>query len=86
MGRFKDILDKTAQRTNEQLASEISSLTHLTDVQINSITPEKADKEKLLQLLEIVNAATDENDKIAQLTANIQRLAGTVIKVLKVLA
>ena len=86
MGRFKDILKASAEKTNDELASEISGLTSLTEAQIKSISPAKADKEKLLQLLEIVNSATEENNKIVQLRDNIASLAGTVIKVLKVLA
>ena len=80
MGRFADILRKTAEKTNAQLASEISSLTVLTDSQIVGLFPAKADKERLLELLEIVNAATTENQKIAQLKKNIESLAGTVVK------
>jgi len=86
MGRFKDILKASADKTNDELASEISSLTRLTDAQIKSISPAKADKENLLKLLEIVNSATGENNQIVQLRDNIASLAGTVIKVLKVLA
>ena len=85
MGRFADILDKTADMTNTQLASQISSLTTLKDSQINSLFPAKSDKENLLQLLDIVNAATDENRKITQLKSNIESVAGTVIKLVKVL-
>lgn len=85
MGRFGDILDKTADLTNTQLATQISSLTALKDSQINSLFPAKSDKENLLQLLDIVNAATDENKKITQLRDNIEAVAGTVIKLVKVL-
>jgi hypothetical protein len=86
MGRFKDILKASVEKTNNQLASEISSLTRLTDAQIKSVCPARVDKESLLRLLEIVNSATEENTKIKQLKDNIETLAGTVIKVLRVLA
>lgn len=86
MGRFKDILDKSAEKTNAELAAEISSLTSLTDSQINSIAPVRGDQENLLRLLEIVKSATDENNKVKQLKDNIGDLAGAVIRVLKVLA
>ena len=86
MGRFNDILDKSAGKTNAELAAEISSLTTFTDAQIKSIAPVREDQENLLHLLEIVMSATDENIKVKQLKDNISDLAGTVIRVLKVLA
>ncbi len=86
MGRFANILKETAQRTNAELASEISSLTTLKDSQINRLFPTKPDKEKLLDLLEIVNAATTENQKITRLKKNIESLAGGVVKLVGALA
>ena len=86
MGRFANILKETAQRTNAELASEISSLATLKDSQINRLFPTKPDKEKLLELLEIVNAATTENQKITRLKKNIESLAGTVVKLVGALA
>jgi hypothetical protein len=83
MGRFSDILERSAQKTDAQLASEISSLTRLKDEEINSLFPAQPDKENLLKLLEIVNAATDENNKTAELIKNIDKLAGAAIKLIK---
>lgn len=85
MGQFGDILEKTAVKTNAELASDISSLTTLKDSQISSFFPAKSDKEYLLQLLDIVKSATDENNKITQLKQNIDSVAGTVIRLVKVL-
>lgn len=85
MGRFADIAAEVANKTNEDLASEISSLTHLKDNEINKLAPAKQDKEKLLQLLEIVNSATSENEKAVKLKENIESLAVTAIKLVKVL-
>jgi hypothetical protein len=83
MGRFTDILEGSAQKTDAQLASEISSLTSLKDSEINSRFPAKPDKENLLKLLEIVNAATAENNKTADLIKNIDKVAGAAIKLIK---
>ena len=85
MGRFADILAGSAQKTDQQLASEISSVTKLTDAEIGSMFSSKPDKEKLLKLLEIVNSATDENKKVAQLKSNIEELAGVVVTLMKVI-
>ena len=86
MGRFADVLEKSASMTDAELASQISSLTTLKDSEINAMFPEKPDKQNLLQLLAIVNAATDENNKTAQLINNINTFAGTVIRLVKVLS
>ena len=86
MGRFTNILKATSEQTNAELATDISSLTKLKESQITSLFPTKPDKEKLLKLLEIVNSATDENKKITQLKNNIDDIAGTVLKLVKVLA
>ena len=86
MGRFASILEQSAEGTDRQLASQISSLTRLTDEELKDLFPKRADKEKLLMLLEIVHKRTDENKKVAALTENISGLAGTIIKLLGVLA
>lgn len=83
MGRFDEIAEKSAKKTDAQLATEISSLTRLTDDEINKLFPQQVDKEKLLKLLEIVKESTDENEQIRKLMGNISDLAGTAVKLLK---
>lgn len=83
MGRFDEIAEKSAQKTDAQLASEISGLTRLTDIEISKLFPQKVDKERLVKLLEIVKESTDENDQINKLTGSIKELAGTAIKLIK---
>ena len=84
MGRFSDILAKSAEKTDVDLASEISSLVHLTNEEIEQLSPTRADKEKLIHLLEIVNAATDDNKKISLFKENIENLAGVALRLIKV--
>ena len=85
MGRFSDILQQAADMTDVELASQISSLTSLNNSQINQLFPAKSDKQNLLKLLDIVNSGTDDNNKITRLAGNIESLAGTVIKLVRVL-
>lgn len=82
---YDDIAKRVADLTDEKYTSEISSLCRLKDGEINSLFPGKADKDKLFQLLKIVNDATNENQKVAVLTQNIGNLAGAVVKVVKLL-
>ncbi len=84
MGRFDEILKKSADKTDKQLASEISSLTRLTDYEISTLFPQRSDQEKLLKLLAIVQSETEENEKINKLKMNIEDLAGTAIKLIKI--
>ncbi len=86
MGRFSDILKTTAEQTNAQLASDIAAVTTLKESQISSLFPTKPDKENLLRLLTIVNATTTENQKISQIKNNIDSIAGTVLKLVRILA
>jgi hypothetical protein len=86
MGRFSSILKTTAEQTNAELASNIASLTTLKESQITNLFPTKPDKENLLKLLSIVNATTSENQKISQIKTNIDNIAGTVLKLVKLLA
>jgi hypothetical protein len=72
-------IDRAANRTDAQLASRVSSITRLTDAEIQSLFPTPADVKRLGDLLKIVNAATDKNTKINDLITNIESLAGTVI-------
>jgi hypothetical protein len=86
MGRFASVLKATAEQTNAELATNIASLTTLKESQISNLFPTKSDKESLLKLLTIVNATTSENQKISQIKSNIDNIAGTVLKLVKVLA
>ena len=71
-----------ADETDIELESKISSLTHMNDEDINALFPELADKEKLVQLMKIVNQSASENEKKVRLVNNIEDLAGTVVKLL----
>lgn len=75
-------INQAAGETDAQLESKISSLTRMKDNEINELFPEKADKEKLIKLMQIVNEATTENKRTAHLVENIQDLAGTAVKLL----
>ena len=86
MGRFANILKETADQTNAELATNIASLTTLKENQISNLFPTKSDKENLLRLLSIVHATTSENQKISQIKSNIDNIAGTVLKLVKILA
>jgi len=84
---FNDDIDtavaQSGTRTDDQLASKISSVTRLTDDEIKQMFPDPADVKKLAALMQIVKSATDKNAKINQLVANSETFAGIIIPLLE---
>ncbi|GAB2188415.1 hypothetical protein MAH1_00210 [Sessilibacter sp. MAH1] len=75
-----------ANATDKKLASQISSITRLTDDEIQELFPEPADVKKLTQLLEIVKSAEDRNTKINKIVDNSEEFGGIVLTLLEKLA
>ena len=73
---------KEAELTNEQLAGELAKLTPLTEEQLSGLLPRKVDKQRLKQIIDIVNSSASQNQKLASLTSNIADLGDVVLKVL----
>ena len=73
---------EAAKRTDEQLATELAKLRPLIQDELKKLLPEKIDKERYEKLLGIVNAATNENQKVAVLAANIKELGGVAVRIL----
>lgn len=69
-------------KTDDQLASSISSVSRLTDAEIKSLFPTKGDAAKAAKLLSIVKGATSQNNKIASLKSHIDDLAGVAVTLL----
>jgi len=84
---FNDDIDtavaQSGTRTDDQLASKISSVTRLTDDEIKQMFPDPADVKKLAELMQIVKSATDKNAKVNQLVANSETFASIIIPLLE---
>lgn len=76
------IIADAAKRTDEKLASKISSLTRMTDDEIQELFPDPADVKKLAQLMKIVKSADDRNKKVNNIIANSEQFAGIVLTLL----
>lgn len=76
---------KAQMQTDEEYAGVISSLTRLTNDDVEKLFPEKPDQDKLMELLAIVNSGTSQNEKIAQLKENGEKFGVIMIKLLKLL-
>ncbi|HED37229.1 MAG TPA: hypothetical protein ENI76_03170, partial [Ignavibacteria bacterium] len=80
---LNDTIDNAADRTDTKLASRISSITRMTDEEIEELFPKPADVKKLVKLMKIVKSAEDRNSKINKIISNVEELAGTVLTVLE---
>jgi hypothetical protein len=79
---FEDILNEAEDLTQTELKSRISSLTRLSDADIQSICPEKEDKVALAGLMKIVDGAASDNAKKKQLADNMEQFGVIVLRIL----
>lgn len=76
------IIDSSAIKTDERLASRISSLTRMTDSEIQELFPQPTDIKKLTELMEIVKSSENRNNKISKIVANSNKFAGVILSLL----
>lgn len=76
------IIKESAENTDERLASKMSSITRMTDDEVQELFPKPADVEKLAELMEIVRSAEERNTKINNIVENAEKFGGTVLKLL----
>ena len=77
--RFNSARQHALDKTNIELASEISSVTRLTNEEIMKLFPQTTDMEKLASLIEIVNSSEERNTKINRIVANAQNFGGVIL-------
>ncbi len=77
-----ELVTSSGERTDAALASRVSSITRLTDDEIQKMFPEPADVRKLTELMEIVKRSGNYNDKVNKMVANADQYAGVVLKLL----
>jgi hypothetical protein len=83
--RFKEISAEARKATNVGLAGELSSLTRLSEQDIQRLLPRKVDKEQFAALMAIVADSTDEDEKIAALKERLEEVGGVVVRILRLL-
>ena len=76
------IIDDSEGRTDARLASQISSVTRLTDDEVRKLFPDPADVKTLAELMEIVKRNTARNKKINNISENIDKFGGVVLTLL----
>ncbi|HLS29367.1 MAG TPA: hypothetical protein VK021_00780 [Flavobacteriaceae bacterium] len=74
--------EDAAEETNMQLDARIASLTKLTQEDISYTFPTKADKQKLDELITILNSSMSRQQKINAIIDKSERFAGIIISLL----
>lgn len=77
--RIGGLVDQAADETDEELATEMSSITKLTNEEVKELFPKPSDAQKLFELIRLVNEDTERNEKVNELVANSERFADIVI-------
>jgi len=75
-------IEEAGKRTDAKLASVVSSVTRLTDDEIQELFPEPADVGKLKELMKVVKSAGDKNEKINSIVNNSEQFAGIIVTLL----
>lgn len=70
-------------QTDDKLASQISSITRMTDAEIKELFPSPADVQTLANLMKIVKSSADRNTQINQIVANSQQFGGVILTLLQ---
>jgi len=76
------IIEDSAEKTDQRLASRISSITRMTDDEVQELFPEPADVKKLSNLMKIVKSAEARNTKINNIVSNAEEFAGVILTLL----
>ena len=77
------IIEESADKTDDRLASRISSITRMTDDEVKELFPDPADVKKLAELIKIVKSAEDRNIKVNRIAANAEKFGGIVLTLLQ---
>ena len=81
--KWEEIRRKARKEAGANFAAKASSLTHLTDEEINEIAPTPLDREKFSELMAIVKDTTKSNEAKAQAIKNMNDLAQMAVKVIE---
>ena len=77
-----NIIAQSAAQTDNKLASRISSITRMTDDEVNELFPDPADVKKLAELMKIVKSSENRNNKVTKLAERSEKLGGVMLTLL----
>lgn len=77
------IIESSAGATDKKLASRISSITRMTDDEVQELFPDPADIKRLAELMKIVKSAEERSTKINNIVSNSKEFGGIVLTLLE---
>ncbi len=78
-----DIIADSAGATDARLASRISSITRMTEEEVQALFPQPADAKKLTELMKIVKSAESRNVKVNRIVSNAEQFGGIMLTLLE---
>ena len=78
-----DIIESSGSATDEVLASRMSSITRMTDGEIQELFPKPSDAKKLKDLMRIVKSSENRNIKIGRIVENAENFGGIMLTLLQ---
>jgi len=81
MAKKTKIGKKASEKTKEEFADVISSLTILTSNEVQKLFPEEIDRKELEEFFKIINEDIDDKLKKLKLVNNIEKVGGTILKI-----
>lgn len=76
------IIEESADATDNRLASRISSITRMTDEEVQDLFPNPADVKKLTELMRVVKSSDNRNSKINHIVSNAEEFGGIMLTLL----
>lgn len=81
--RFEDASKRAARQTDQELHAEIANLTSLSQDSLVTLFPQRADQEKLHELIQAVKSATDENTQVAAFREKMESCGHIALRLVK---
>lgn len=81
--RFEDASKRAARQTDQELQTEIESLTSLSRDSLAKLFPQRADQEKLRDLIQAVKSASDENTQLAAFREKMENCGHVALRLIK---
>ena len=78
MSDYRFDLSDEASQTDKELEGDIQNLQGLSQQQIQQLLPNRVDQDKLNEIIDVVNSATSENEKMVALMQQLQSASGVV--------
>ncbi len=81
--RFRSIARRSAEKTSGELAAELAQLTRMTRPEIETLLPRRGDRERFVELMQIVDSTASQNRKLRQLHDRFEEFGPILLRILR---